>query len=177
MALINRFSRLLTADFHALLDRVEEPEVLIKQALREMQDSLTDMRIHAEELRIDIEHRNQSIDAYTSKRIDIDQEIDLCFAAGKEALARNATRRKLEMEREIERATATLVSAKRALTELETKISQHDAELEDLRTKLATRGAHRRCGQSHENGFGVRPIAEEDLEIAFLREKQRRDIK
>ena len=40
MALITRISRLFQADFHAVLDRIEEPEQLLKQAIREMEDSL-----------------------------------------------------------------------------------------------------------------------------------------
>ena len=37
MALITRISRLFTADFHAVLDRIEEPDVLLKHAIREME--------------------------------------------------------------------------------------------------------------------------------------------
>ena len=37
MALITRLSRLFEADFHAVLDRIEEPELQLKQAVREMQ--------------------------------------------------------------------------------------------------------------------------------------------
>ena len=37
MALINRLSRLFKADFHAVLDQIEEPELLLKQAIREME--------------------------------------------------------------------------------------------------------------------------------------------
>jgi phage shock protein A len=33
MALINRISRLFKADFHAVLDQIEEPEGLLKQAI------------------------------------------------------------------------------------------------------------------------------------------------
>ena len=40
MALISRVSRLFTADVHAVLDRIEEPEVLLKQAIREMEDEV-----------------------------------------------------------------------------------------------------------------------------------------
>ena len=32
MALITRMARLFTADVHAVLDRIEEPEVVLKQA-------------------------------------------------------------------------------------------------------------------------------------------------
>ena len=36
MALINRISRLFQADFHAVLDQIEEPEQILKQAIRDM---------------------------------------------------------------------------------------------------------------------------------------------
>ena len=40
MALITRISRLFKADFHAVLDQIEEPEQLLKQAIRDMQDEI-----------------------------------------------------------------------------------------------------------------------------------------
>ena len=40
MALITRLSRLFQADFHAVLDRIEEPDIQLKQAIREMQIEL-----------------------------------------------------------------------------------------------------------------------------------------
>ena len=40
MALITRIGRLFSADLNAVLDRIEEPDVLLKQALREMEEDL-----------------------------------------------------------------------------------------------------------------------------------------
>ena len=40
MALVNRISRLFRADFHAVLDQIEEPDLLLRQAIREMQDDM-----------------------------------------------------------------------------------------------------------------------------------------
>ena len=40
MALITRVSRLFQADFHAVLDRIEEPEAILRQAVREMEEEL-----------------------------------------------------------------------------------------------------------------------------------------
>ena len=40
MALVTRLSRLFQADFHAVLDRIEEPDLQLKQAVREMQFAL-----------------------------------------------------------------------------------------------------------------------------------------
>ncbi len=36
MAIFTRLARLLRADLHALLDRMEAPDVLLQQSLREM---------------------------------------------------------------------------------------------------------------------------------------------
>ncbi|MGH8588771.1 MAG: PspA/IM30 family protein, partial [Gammaproteobacteria bacterium] len=41
MALITRVSRLFRSDLHAVLDRIEEPEVLLRQAIREMEAELS----------------------------------------------------------------------------------------------------------------------------------------
>ena len=40
MALITRLSRLFQADLHAVLDRIEEPDTLLRQAMREMEEAL-----------------------------------------------------------------------------------------------------------------------------------------
>ena len=40
MALVTRLTRLFQADFHAVLDRIEEPDLQLRQAVREMQYAL-----------------------------------------------------------------------------------------------------------------------------------------
>ena len=40
MALVTRLSRLFQADFHAVLDQIEEPDLQLRQAVREMQIAL-----------------------------------------------------------------------------------------------------------------------------------------
>ena len=44
MALITRVSRLLRADVHAVLDRLEEPDVLLQQAIRDMEEVVAEQR-------------------------------------------------------------------------------------------------------------------------------------
>jgi phage shock protein A len=88
MALITRVSRLLRADLHAVLDRVEEPEVLLKQAMREMEEALT-----RDEQRIKVllhEHR-QLLTRETDVERSLDEiagELDVCFESGTDDLAR-----------------------------------------------------------------------------------------
>ncbi|MES9848615.1 MAG: PspA/IM30 family protein, partial [Candidatus Thiodiazotropha sp.] len=54
MALITRVSQLFRADVNAVLDRMEEPEILLKQAVRDMEEALTkdDHRVKVIELEL-----------------------------------------------------------------------------------------------------------------------------
>ena len=57
MALINRMSRLFTADVHAVLDRIEEPDVLLRQAIREMEEELA---LSEQRVRV-LEHEREAL--------------------------------------------------------------------------------------------------------------------
>ncbi|MDH3560304.1 MAG: PspA/IM30 family protein, partial [Gammaproteobacteria bacterium] len=99
MALITRVSRLFRADLHAVLDRIEEPDVLLRQAVREMEEELA-----RDEQRIKVlTHEHEQL---VSRHRDIQQtlegveaELDVCFESGKDDLARALIRRKLEAQR------------------------------------------------------------------------------
>ena len=99
MALITRVSRLFQADFHAVLDRIEEPEVLLRQAVREMEEELARDEQRSKML---THEQRQLVTRETGLKQslhDIDEELDTCFAAGNDELARACIRRKLEAQR------------------------------------------------------------------------------
>ena len=54
MPIINRFMNLFTADIHAVLDRLEEPEILLRQAIREMEEETSRLQTEVELCRADI---------------------------------------------------------------------------------------------------------------------------
>ena len=99
MALINRVARLFKSDFHAVLDRIEEPEQVLRQAIRDMEDKLASaeqrIRLCTHE-RERLATRKAALDATVK---ELDQELDLCFAKQKDELARTSVRKKLEAQR------------------------------------------------------------------------------
>ncbi|MDF1529748.1 MAG: PspA/IM30 family protein, partial [Sedimenticola sp.] len=96
MALITRVSRLFRADMHAVLDRIEEPDLLLKQAIREMEAAYSEDEQRSRLLKHELgqlESRQQSC----NKKLDtLAVELDICFHSGKEELARELIRRQLE---------------------------------------------------------------------------------
>ena len=86
MALITRVSRLFQADFHAVLDRIEEPEILLHQAVREMEEALA-----REEQRSKVlQHEQRQLinrEANLKQSLhDIEEELDTCFEAGNDVI-------------------------------------------------------------------------------------------
>jgi phage shock protein A len=174
MPIINRISRLFTADLHAVLDRIEEPEVLLKQAIREMDEAVvaSDQRI----VQLRREH-----DQWTARATDIaaclddlDEQLDVCFASDEEELARALIKRKLETERLAKHISERRDALAEALKVDETQLIDHRDSLEALREKADLLTEHPSASDQSGVLSGARPVGDDEVDIAFLREKQRR---
>jgi phage shock protein A len=175
MALITRISRLFRADLHAVLDRIEEPDVLLRQAVREMEEDLA-----RDEQRIKLlEHEHGETIArqagMAQSLAEIGEELDVCFASGKEDLARALIRRRLEAQRYLKLLGGKCTTLQDALAGLRERVRENRRRLESMRQKaelLADTGTPDPSGESWlPPDFSVR---EEDVEVAFLREQQQR---
>jgi phage shock protein A len=175
MALITRVSRLFRADLHAVLDRIEEPDILLRQAVREMEEELA--RDEQRMKFLDHEHgqlvaRQADLDQSLS---EIGEELDVCFDSGKDDLARALIRRRLEAQR-----FHTFLSRKRKALEetlagLGERLRDNRARLDGMRQKVEVLAGDETPGQSADGpGTPDITVREEDVEVAFLREKQKR---
>ena len=104
MALINRLSRLFRADFHAVLDQIEEPEALLKQAIRDMEDDLANTEQRIKLCAHDQDALSRRKDELENSIAETDAQLDLCFESEKDDLAKGLIRKKLEAERLLKQA-------------------------------------------------------------------------
>jgi phage shock protein A len=180
MALINRVARLFRADFHAVLDQIEEPELLLRQAIRDMEGELlaADERI----ARLEVEQHNlrKRASDVESSLADADQQLDLCFRSGKDGLARDVVRRKLEAERLLKRLNAGSEECDEALAGERRQATQNRQVLDTMRQKsdLFIAGPARDTMESEVPDWFTRDlrVGDSDVEIAFLREKEARGV-
>lgn len=174
MALITRVSRLFRADFHAVLDRLEEPDILLKQAVREMEADIT-----RDEQRIKVltneyqQLANRSGDLGDALE-RIQEELDVCFASDKEDLARALVKRKLETER-----LRTVLDKKRAaneqaLTELNNRLQENRGRVAAMQQKVELLTEEDSTEGDEKWTAPDITVRDEDVEVAFLLEKQNR---
>ena len=99
MALINRMSRLFTADVHAVLDRIEEPDVLLKHAVREMEEELARGEQRVRSSSTSTSARRAAAQGRGACLSELGEQLDVCFDNGNDELARKVIKRRLETER------------------------------------------------------------------------------
>jgi len=175
MALITRLSRLFRADMHAVLDRMEEPDILLRQAVREMEEEVANdarqqkiVGQQREQIRARIAELDSGLEA-------IVEELDLCFEAGNSELARTLLRRRLEGERLRKRLAQASKALETQYVELERALEDRRRRLETMRQKAALfdNAPAGRDGDSAWSSDDL-DVTDADIELAFLREQQRR---
>ena len=174
MALINRFSRLFTADLHAVLDRIEEPDVLLKQAVREMEDELAKMQVTSRSLQQDLERLDAQEGVDQTLLSDLDEELDVCFQSDEEELARSFIKRKLEAERRVKAVTLRRAAAIKTREGLEASIAENQDHLANMHQKLELLVDEGQTASPRDSVAGEINVGNDEIEIAFLKEKQRR---
>ena len=181
MALINRITRLIKTDFHAVLDQIEDPEQLLKPAIRDMADELSEAEQSValcECEQNDLVLRRSEIAASLD---ETNEQLDLCFSSGKDKLAKGLIRKKLEGERLLKRIDSRVASHARFLVEQIRSLSENSAVLEGLRQKAELIDRRSPANSSDTSVFDdvawmarEMTVGEDEIEIAFLREKDAR---
>lgn len=175
MPMINRFTQLFRADLHGVLDRIEEPELLLRQSLREMEEALADATRKLEHDRRsgeELTRRQQEISATLASTGD---ELDLCLDADNEDLARVLLRRRLEGERLLSHLHRQAARLDAAIAQSHQTLTQQRAQFDRLRQQAELQapkaGVGATDGQWSAEQFTV---SDADVELALLRERRRR---
>jgi phage shock protein A len=175
MALITRISRLFQADIHAVLDRLEEPEALLRQAVREMEETLARDEQHSTVLTHEHGRLSTRETELEQSLHDIEDELDICFSSGNDDLARAWVRRKLEAQRYCQGLVRKRTALEETLEKLNTRLRENRARLESMRQKAELlAGENVRARPTDEWSLPEITVRDEDVEVAFLREKQQR---
>lgn len=175
MALINRITRLFRADMHAVLDRIEEPDVLLRQAVREMEEEILQQEQRLRLLDSERQHLDKRETELKQSLAQLDDELNICFDAGKDELAHTLIRRKLETQGLHKLLLRKRESLAEEIDALQQQLQQHRQRFEAMRQKLELLVRDKSALQ--DDDYGSQPelrVSDEDVEVAFLREKQQR---
>jgi len=179
MALITRVTRLFRSDLHAVLDNIEEPQLLLKQAMREMETSIDDDEQRFKLLTHELNQLTARQTELEYSFAQLEEELDICFDSDKEDLARGLIKRKLETQRRAKAIDRKLSTLSNTLDDLKTRLEENRSKLTAMQQKaeiLAEHDTNNTAAECHAEAWDNIDVAisNEDVEVAFLREQQKR---
>lgn len=176
MAIINRLARLFKADLHAVLDHMEEPELQLKQAIREMteQRQLKELEVRNIKTRqSDLSSSKQSAEKLLLKT---NNEIAVCFDSDNENLARGLIRRKLETKAFIQSLEIEIDKAEKFVMSVKKELEEFDVSLNSMKQKAALMPKQQSNQSASAGAMGpVNQIKDSDVEVALLQERRHFD--
>lgn len=151
LRMFKRISDVLAANLNDLIDRVEDPERMIKQIIREMEENIgiaeegvVDAITSEKQLRQDLEGHRQEAQAWR-------QRAEEALVANKEDLARAALARKKEHDQIIKTLEPSWQAARHTSELLKEQLHALEAKLEEARRKRSTLVARQRAVVAREH--------------------------
>jgi len=180
MTLITRMARLFKADFHRVLDHIEEPEAILRHAIREMQESLDSAELTLGYSRQRNQELSDRLKELELSLEDIDSQLDLCFESHKEDLARALVKRKLESNALKKNLTLQQTALQQSITRQQEALAQNQLSLEHLRQKMECLTNYDSSSYPTKDDSVLASadrthIDDTDLDVAFLNEKKLRN--
>jgi len=125
---MDRLSRLIRANVNDLIDNAEDPEKMIDQILRDMQESISMAR--AQVAAMIAQEKELELDAAETKKLagEWGRKAERAVTAGKDDLAREALRRKRDNEENSAIYSEQLAVQSQSVTKLKDQLRQLEAK-------------------------------------------------
>ncbi|MFO1424160.1 MAG: PspA/IM30 family protein [Candidatus Competibacteraceae bacterium] len=149
-SLFKRISDVLTANLNDLVDRVEDPERMVKQLIREMEENVNSAREGVIDALASEKQLAKELDSQRRQAEDWYNRARRALETGNEALAREALARKKEHDDIVAGLQASWESSRRTSERLKAQLRALETKLEEARLKKSSLVARQRAAQARE---------------------------
>ena len=129
MGIFTRFRDIISSNINAMLDKAEDPEKLIKLMIREMEDTLVEIKTACAGVMASGKKIQRQLDSHRSQSQYWSETAELAVNKGRDDLAREALVEKRKFTRRTE-------SLEQDLAEHDQLIEQYQADIRQLEDKL-----------------------------------------
>lgn len=174
MTLMMRITRLFKADMHGLLDLLEEPDTVLKQAIRDMECEIEQGRQVLAEHQRSIERLRRTSGHLESTINTYEERIDIAFEAQNDDLARTFIRKKLETENRLQANMRAIADMTAETEAMQHQLREQQAQLDAIVANMPLYAGEQSHTEPPVGSAAPSGVAEEDVEAAFLRAKRQR---
>jgi len=143
MGIFTRFRDIISSNINAMLDKAEDPEKLIRLMIREMEDTLVEIKTACAGVMAGGKKINRQLEALRAKAHYWEEKAELAVKKGRDDLAREALVEKRKFNRRVE-------TLQNDLAEHDLLIEQYQDDIRQLEEKLkSARDKQRMLTQRH----------------------------
>jgi len=146
--LFKRINDVVTANISDLIDRVEDPEKMIKQIIREMEENLGRAKDGVVDAIASEKKLQQDVDSHRSSSAEWQEKARTALQSGDEELARSALVRKQEHDKVLKSLEPALRSARNTSAALKEQLRTLEAKLDEAKRKRSSLVARQRAAEA-----------------------------
>jgi phage shock protein A len=147
--IFKRISDVITANINDLIDRVEDPERMIKQIIREMEENIHQAKEGVIDAIASEKQLQKEVEEHRRQSSEWQGKAEAALQQGKEDLARAALTRKKEHDRILASLEPAWEAAVNTSASLKAQLRALEAKLEEAKRKKGTLVARQRAAQAH----------------------------
>lgn len=153
--IFKRISDVITTNINDIIDRVEDPERMIKQMIREMEDNVAQAWEDIIEVSVGEKRLHEDLKDHTRQSQEWLQRVEEAIQAGRKDLARTAVRHKKEHDDMIQTFEPAWEAAKKTSDRLKTQLLAVQAKLGEAKHIQTVLTARQRAAQAQQNMEGT----------------------
>lgn len=171
MSLIDRIRRITQANIHALLDKAESPELMLKDSIRSMEDALREARQAAADYALTIKKFEKEQEQLKRLRAEWQHKAEQAVQVGEEKVARTALEEKLKADERIKALEPTIRERnsrygelRENLVKLQDQLKEAQLKLSDLQSRKQAASAQKTFDDKLGKAAGAGPGSSSDFE-------------
>lgn len=135
MNILQRISKLISANINHLLDEAEDPEVMVKQLIRDMEESIIELRRETIKAIAQQKHLEKQIQAGQVQGAEMETKAVLALESGNETLARELLAKKLDSQASVASLEQELANAARVSEAMKSNLIKLEDQVQIARQK------------------------------------------
>ncbi len=178
MAIFSRIFRLCKADFHGVMDQMEDKGLLLKQYLREMEAALRQKQERQSQLHQSCRQIERELSQREEEVDKLEKDLDLAVRKDKDDIAKMLIRKRRTIQAGCQGLQRQLQALEEEKGELAQVLEQQQMQYQELKAKAAVycrQTEHRSYKEAFEMtdaSTGAQTTSEEEIELELLQRKE-----
>ncbi len=178
MGILSRMLRLCKADVHGVMDQLEDKSLLLRQALREMEESLKSKEHRLAQISARCRQIERELTVRREENRKLEKDLDLAITKEKDDIARMLIRKRRALQSSCDQLGGQMVGLEEEQSALSETLGKQRMQYDQLKIKTAAfcQQAENRWVEADaadiDPSYGWKAPTEEEIDLELLQRKE-----